>query len=181
MNAIPTLEEMERAIAIDPTNAELRYLFGAELAQRREYPRAAIEFSTALQLAPSLHTARLQLGLLQLSMGQPQQAVGTLAPMESLPAELYWLTLFQRGLTALAQDQLADSLDWLTQGIAANTSNAPLNIDMTLLINAIQQRLDAAVEPAALITATTEPQPKEEKSTVRTDFSKYGAASPTRH
>jgi tetratricopeptide (TPR) repeat protein len=181
MNATPTLEEMERAIAIDPTNAELRYLFGAELAQRREYPRAAIEFSTALQLAPSLHTARLQLGLLQLSMGQPQQAVGTLAPMESLPAELYWMTLFQRGLTALAQDQLPESLDWLTQGVEANTVNLPLNGDMTLLINAIRQRVDLVVPAPAAAPQRVAPPLAEQKPAVRTDFSKYGGDSPTRH
>jgi tetratricopeptide (TPR) repeat protein len=178
MDNLPTFEEMETAIAINPANAQLRYVFGAELAQRGEYSRAAIEFSTALQLAPALHTARLQLGLLQLSMGQPQLAVEVLAPLESLPADEFFLTLFGRGLTSLAQDDLPQCRKWLQQGIEINSANAALNNDMTLIVRDIDQRLAAAA--AAAPAAETEP-PKQGQSQVRTDFSKYGGGSNTRH
>jgi tetratricopeptide (TPR) repeat protein len=180
MDTLPTFEEMEAAIAINPANAQLRYVFGAELAQRQEYTRAAIEFSTALQLAPSLHTARLQLGLLQLSMGQPQLTVETLAPLESIPSDHFFLTLFGRGLTSLAQDDLPQCRVWLQQGIEVNTVNAALNTDMMLIVKDIDQRLaeNAVTEPT---TAAKDPAPKPGQSQVRTDFSKYGGDSTTRH
>jgi tetratricopeptide (TPR) repeat protein len=176
-----TFEEIEAAVAVNPANAQLRYLFGAELAQRREYSRAVIEFSTALQLAPTLHTARLQLGLLQLSLGQAEQASLTFVPLESAPAEDFFLTLFGRGLSALAQDDLPQCRRWLQQGIEVNTTNQALNNDMLLIIRDIDQR----TAPTAVSnppTPATEANPSAARqSEIRTDFSKYGGGSPTRN
>ena len=63
----PELLRLRAAIIRDPGNAELRYLLGAELAQRREYPEAVLQMRTALDINPKLHFARLQLGLLYLT------------------------------------------------------------------------------------------------------------------
>src|SRR6478735_6856103 len=43
----PELQRLRAAIVRDPGNAELRYLLGAELAQRREYPEAVAQMRTA--------------------------------------------------------------------------------------------------------------------------------------
>jgi cytochrome c-type biogenesis protein CcmH/NrfG len=40
-------EELRRAVVSDPRNAELRYLFGAELAQQRDYDGAVMEWTAA--------------------------------------------------------------------------------------------------------------------------------------
>jgi tetratricopeptide (TPR) repeat protein len=189
----PTLEDLEAAVTREPGNGELRYLLGAQLAQHRDYVRAALELSTALELTPTLYTARLQLGLLRLGMAQPQQAIQTLAPLESLPPDAQYLTLFKRGLVALAQDRFHESLDWLRQGMALNTANLPLNGDMTLLVHEIEQKLapaDAAApvpETSAVAANAVAPEGKtgekgkETSDAIRRDFSKYGPGTDAIH
>ena len=80
----PELQRLRAAIVRDPGNAELRYLLGAELAQRREYPEAVAQMRTALDIDPKLHFARLQLGLLYLTMSQPGDSPAIWAPVEEL-------------------------------------------------------------------------------------------------
>lgn len=163
----PELEELEHRIGADPANAELRYLYGAELAQRGKYDRAAIEFGTALHIAPHLHYARFQLGLLQLTMAQPDAALATWSALDGLTGEFAALALFKRGLEALIYDRFAECLDYLTRGIQTNTRNKALNADMSLIIQRVrtQQAASAAAPPA---TAHTELS-----ADIRTDFSKY--------
>ncbi len=168
MGLDPELENLERRIGAEPANAELRYLYGAELAQRREYDRAAIEFGTALHLAPQLHYARFQLGLLQLTMSKPEAALMTWSALDGLTGEFAPLALFKRGLEALIQDRFAECVDLLSRGIHANTRNNPLNADMTLIIERVRaQQTTATAAPPP--TARTEPGVE-----IRTDFSKYG-------
>jgi cytochrome c-type biogenesis protein CcmH/NrfG len=78
------LQRLRAAIIRDPGNAELRYLLGAELAQRQEYPEAVAAIRTALDINPKLHFARLQLGLLYMTMAQPDDSLAVWAPLEEL-------------------------------------------------------------------------------------------------
>ena len=55
----PELQRLRAAIIRDPGNAELRYLLGAELAQRREYPEAVAQMRTALDIDPKLQVFRV--------------------------------------------------------------------------------------------------------------------------
>ena len=96
----PELQRLRAAITREPGNAELRYLLGAELAQRREYPEAVLQMRTALEINPKLHFARLQLGLLHLTMSQPEESLAIWAPLEELD-ESAALKAFKRGLEAL--------------------------------------------------------------------------------
>jgi tetratricopeptide (TPR) repeat protein len=97
------LLRLRAAITRDPGNAELRYLLGAELAERREYPEAVAQMRTALDINPRLHFARLQLGLLYLTMSQPDDSLTVWAPLEELE-ETAALKAFKRGLEALIRD-----------------------------------------------------------------------------
>jgi tetratricopeptide (TPR) repeat protein len=153
------LAALRRAVLDDPRNGERRYLLGAELAQRRDYEGAVLEMSAALALNPFLHVARLQLGLLHLTMAQPHHATAVLGPLEEL-ADDSALKQFKRGLEALMQDDFAVCLGALQQGIASNRDNAALNRDMQLIVDRIEPLVQAGDQA--------------DSSAVRTDFSLYG-------
>jgi tetratricopeptide (TPR) repeat protein len=173
----PDLKQIKAAVDQDPRNAELRYLLGAELAQQKEYDAAVTEMSTALELDPNLHFARFQLGLLYLTMARPDNSLAIWAPLEELE-ESAALKYFKRGLEALIRDDFEGCVALLRQGIQLNTQNAPLNRDMTLVID----RVGTVVEPTPMPQAAPVPaQEKSAASPVRTDFSLYGDPANTKH
>jgi tetratricopeptide (TPR) repeat protein len=131
------LQRLRAAISREPGNAELRYLLGAELAERREYPEAAAQMRTALDINPKLHFARLQLGLLYLTMSQPDVSIAVWAPLEDLD-ETAALKAFKRGLEALIRDDFATCIGYLQQGIDLNKHNTTLNDDMSQLIEKVR-------------------------------------------
>jgi tetratricopeptide (TPR) repeat protein len=173
----PDLKQIKAAVDQDPRNAELRYLLGAELAQQKEYDAAVTEMSTALELDPKLHFARFQLGLLYLTMAQPNHSLAIWAPLEELE-ESAALKYFKRGLEALIRDDFEGCVALLRQGIQLNTQNAPLNRDMTMVID----RVGTVAEPAPMPHLAPVPaQEKSATSPVRTDFSLYGDPTNTKH
>lgn len=153
------LAALRRAVLDDPRNGERRYLLGAELAQRRDYEGAVLEMSAALALNPFLHVARLQLGLLHLSLAQPHHAIAVLGPLEEL-ADDSALKQFKRGLEALIHDDFATCLGALQRGIDSNRDNAALNRDMQLIVDRVKPLVQAG--------------DNSDSSAVRTDFSLYG-------
>src|SRR5687767_14859614 len=120
------IAELRQAAFDHPRNGEIRYLLGVELAQQRRYDEAVLELSAAVALNPLLHTARLQLGLLHLTMAQTHHASAVLAPLENLEDDAA-LKHFKRGLDALVTDDLSAALASLERGMQLNTENAPLN------------------------------------------------------
>jgi tetratricopeptide (TPR) repeat protein len=161
---------IHQAVLRNPENAELRYAFGAQLAQNGQYDQAAQEITTALQLQPALHTARFQLGLLYLTQAKPAEAVAAWAPLEALDDRAS-LKHFKRGLEALIRDDFPVCIEFLERGIALNDTNPALNGDMSLIIGKAREALQNAAAPASQ-------EPREESTdTVRTDFSLYSADS----
>ena len=159
------IERLRAAILREPANAELRYLLGAELAERREYPEAVQQMRTALDINPRLHFARLQLGMLYLTMSQPGDSLAVWAPLEELD-ETAALKSFKRGLEALIRDDFRACIGFLQRGIALNTQNATLNDDMTQLIEKVR---DGSVIAPPMLEGP------------RSEFSSYGEPSKTRH
>jgi Flp pilus assembly protein TadD len=160
------ITELRQAAADNPRNGEIRYLLGVALAEHRLYQEAVLELSAALALNPLLHTARLQLGLLHLTLAQVQHAAAVLAPLENLEDGAA-LKHFKRGLEALVADDFSTALSNLQRGMQLNTENPPLNGDMQL----IADRIAAAME-----SSPNAKQPDSAKE--HTDFSLYGL---TRH
>ena len=160
----PELLRLRAAILRDPGNAELRYLLGAELAQRREYPEAVASMLAALEINPKLHFARLQLGLLYLTLSQPNDSLAVWAPLEDLD-ETAALKAFKRGLEALIRDDFPACIGFLQQGIDLNKHNTTLNDDMTQLIERV--RVGSVIAP-----------PSGQNSD---DFARFGSPSTTRH
>jgi tetratricopeptide (TPR) repeat protein len=157
----PELQRLRAAIVREPGNAELRYLLGAELAQRREYPEAVTAMRTALEINPKLHFARL---LLYLTMSQPSDSLVVWAPLEDLD-ETAALKAFKRGLEALIRDDFSACIGFLQQGIDLNKHNATLNDDMTQLIARVRD--GSVIAPPVASPAG--------------DFARYGEPAHTRH
>ena len=151
--------ELERKVAAEPLNADLRHLLAGEYAQAGDYERAGREFQEVLILNPGAHVARFQLGLLDLTRGQAGRAIAVWAPLEMLP-EGSPLKSFKRGLEALIRDEFESCARLLEEGIRANTQIPPLNDDMRRILAKLPARKSADGEEQ------------------RTDFSLYG---PIRH
>lgn len=117
-----------------PDDARLAYMLGAEHAQIGLYDRAEEEFERALTLAPELHTARFQLGLLRMTNGNIESARTGWQPLDDmLPAD-HALVLFKKGLEALSEERIDDARALIESGLAANDFSAELNTDMENLL-----------------------------------------------
>ncbi len=156
-----TLSDLEKAVGADPENPALRHLLGARYAQIGRYEEAERELYRAVSLDPQAHVARMQLGLLHLTNGDPHRAVSTWRALESLE-DADALKLFKLGLEALIRDDFAGCTRWLNQGIANNRANPALNEDMRLILARV---------------ARHDRPPTQDGPQVRTDFSLYS----TRH
>jgi hypothetical protein len=120
---------------------------------------------TALDINPKLHFARLQLGMLYLTMSQPDDSLVIWAPLEELD-ESAALKAFKRGLEALIRDDFPTCIGYLQRGIDLNKQNATLNDDMTQLIERVKD--GSVIAPQG--TASAEGS-----------FEHYGEPSRTRH
>lgn len=121
-----------------PNDARIAYLLGAEHAQIGMYDRAEAEMARAIQLDPLLHTARFQLGLLQMTQAKASEASATWEELGTLP-EGHALRLFRDGLTALAMDNFVAARENLQAGINANNFSPELNRDMENLLGQIPE------------------------------------------
>lgn len=137
---------LKEAVGRPDASAKAHYLLGAEYAQIRLYERALESMQMALALDPALSVARLQLGLLWLINGNVGHAEAVLAPLAQLdPSDA--LRLFGEGLVHLGRDRNDAAVRCLAQGIALNTSIAPLNADMGHILDALE-RAGASNKPA---------------------------------
>lgn len=136
-----------------PASGLVQFLLAAELAQAGAIGDAEAAYANAVLLAPQLHIARFQLGLLQFSSGRAAIALLTWQPLLALPEDDP-LPHFIRAFAALAGDRFTEAKDAFAAGIARNTGNEPLNADMRKVVAGIddllrsQAGLRAAAQPA---------------------------------
>lgn len=156
---------LEQAAQQYPKDPRPLLLLAAELVHAKEIDRAEGTYLLALQRAPDFAIARFQLGLLQFTSARPAAAIATWAPLDLLP-ETDPLRLFKTGLEALGEDRFEDARRWLLEGIARNTSNAPLNRDMQMVIDRIAELgvLDGGAKGAP------EPKPAEQAAEGQAHF-----------
>lgn len=128
---------LKEAVSRSDATAFAHFLLGAEYAQIKMYDRAVEEMEAAVALDPALSIARLQLGLLWLTSGVAERALGVLAPLEELGASDP-MRAFAAGLRCLIGDQFDAAIAHLEEGIVLNTANAALNGDMQQLIDGIR-------------------------------------------
>lgn len=140
----------KEAVARPDASAQAHYLLGAEYAQIKLYERAIDAMEAAIALDPSLSVARLQLGMLLLGANQAARADEVLAVLVQLDAGNP-LHHFGAGLRHLIGERLAPAVESLSQGVALNQVNPPLNHDMQAILRQIEQRQadgTAAAAPA---------------------------------
>jgi tetratricopeptide (TPR) repeat protein len=137
---------LEKAAQAHPEDPRPLTLLAAEYVHAGELDRAEATYIAALQRTPDLAIARFQLGLLQLTSARPATAQATWAPLDGL-AETDPLRLFKTGLELLAQDRFDEARRFLTEGIALNRNNLPLNRDMQMVLDRMSQTPLGAAGP----------------------------------
>jgi tetratricopeptide (TPR) repeat protein len=109
------------------------FLRGSEYASLGEWEKAEAELANAVLLAPDLHLARYQLGLLQFSSGRAAAALVTWQPLAAAGADAS-LSEFVRGFAALAQDAFAAARVHFEAGLADPQVNAAVAGDIRKIL-----------------------------------------------
>lgn len=138
-------ELFRRSAEADPRAAEPHLLMAAQHAAQGHFEEAEAAFANAILLAPGLHIARYQLGLLQMSGGRMALAALSWQPLLQLP-EGNALLHFVRGYMALANDEFAQALLHFESGLRLNTSNPALSADIGKVMARIRE-LPAGATP----------------------------------
>jgi len=118
-------------------SAEACFMLGSEYAQIGLVDDALRQLGRAASLGPDFAIAHFQLGLLQLTAGQPEQAREAWRGLDGLAADapLAW---FRRGLEHLIRDEFQACVQALEEGIRRNLANPALNVDMQGVVNRVQ-------------------------------------------
>ena len=163
------LDLFAQASAACPSSGIPHFLAGSEYAARGQIDRAEAELANAVLLAPALHIARYQLGLLQFSTGRVAVAIVTWGPLFNLD-DTHALGHFVRGFTALAHDQFAPAKSHFEAGLARNTDNAALSHDIEQVLRGIH---DAQGQPAAPVSPE-EPSSGDAAHVLLSNYGKFG-------
>jgi tetratricopeptide (TPR) repeat protein len=132
-DSLGAIRHFERAATLGPESGVPHFLLGSEYAALGHVEKAELAFANAVLLAPALHLARYQLGLLQFSLGRAAVAFVTWGPLLTLD-EREALPHLVRGFAALAQDQAETARAHFECGLARNASNPALSDDIRKVI-----------------------------------------------
>lgn len=158
LHALET-DDIEKALALfkrcveaNNAHAKATYMVGALYAQIQMVVEAAEWMQRAIDLDPQEKTAVFQLGLLHVTSGEVEKARKTWESLSDLPED-HAFRLFSQGMLALVEDDFEGCIEYLEQGIASNDFNAPLNSDMSRVIESATAALEshaagANLEPA---------------------------------
>ncbi len=130
---------LRESIALQRVNPFAHYLLGADHASRGEIGDAVLHLTTAVDQAPQLHEARLQLALLWLTQDNLRTAGEVARPLAQLP-DTSTMHHFGAALAGLADQDTPRAAAALRQGLAIGCDNVPLMGDMRTLL----QRLEDA-------------------------------------
>lgn len=138
-----------------PDDSRLHFMRGSLLAEGGRAIEAHRAMSRAIELDPGYALARYQLGLFELSSGEPARALSTWGPLLAVGSDSY-LRKFVEGMASLIRDEFTDAIDLFEQGIALNLENEPMNRDIRLLIEQCRKfQGSGAQESQCEISATS--------------------------
>jgi len=159
--AVAAIGLFRRAIEADPGVASTHLLLAAELAQAGRDAEAESAYAAALWVAPTLHVARFQLGLLQLCGLRTMAALLTWQPLFSLP-DGHALRSAVHGIAALIADNRAEAVLRLREAISACHDNPPLAADLGRIVAALGEvatpATPAAQDSAHVLLANYHPE-----------------------
>ena len=130
-----------RCIQVYPYAAEPHLLMAAQHAAHRRFEQAENAFASALLLAPDLHTARYQLGLLQMTCQRAPMALLTWQPLLQLPEDNP-IVHFVRGYIALANDDFTAAMKHLESGLTRENENPALAEDIKKVLLKVREIID---------------------------------------
>ena len=117
-----------------PEDAKLFFLRGSLHADIKQYDAALQDFGRSTSLDPGFAIARFQYGLLLLFSGDDGKAREVWALLDRLDED-DCLSLFKRGLCALADGRRDEGFALLKAGQHSNLAFPPLNADMQLILD----------------------------------------------
>ena len=139
--SVAALAHFARASALAPASGVPHLLMGAEHACRGELALAESSFIQALQLAPDLHLARYQLGLLQFGAQRTTEAMDTWQPLLGLH-ESEPLGHFVRGFGALVDEERVASVRHFRRGLALSRDEAAAALGVGTVVEAVERLLE---------------------------------------
>lgn len=128
-----SIDLIKAAIEQSPQDARMHYMLGSLYANIGIYDKAVRSMEKSLQLDQTYGMARFHLGLMYLMSGRQQEAETTWAPLDSNGEEHYF-TLFKTGLLKISNNDIADGIQLIKNGIDKNHLNESLNEDMETVI-----------------------------------------------
>lgn len=144
-----SLSLFKRCVEVDRGHAKAIYMVGALYAQIQMIDEAVEWMQRAIEIDADEKTAVFQLGLLHLTSGEVEKARSTWEGLSDLPED-HSFRLFSQGMLALVEDDFEGCIKHLEQGIARNDFNAPLNNDMSRVIESAAAALESQAAGANL-------------------------------
>ena len=150
MNTDPEsqIPHLETLLSEFPADARLHFLYGSVLIGAGRLIDAHRSLSRAVEIAPDFPIARFQLGLFQLTSGEPANALETFGRLDSLP-DGHYLRKFVDGLRCLIRDDFRGAVDNLRRGIELNEENPPLSQDMRTIVDRCMPLIGSTANDAA--------------------------------
>jgi tetratricopeptide (TPR) repeat protein len=130
----------QAAAVLEPAAAIPHFLIAAEYMELKQIDSAEAAYATTILLAPSLHIARFQLGLLFATSNRGALALITWEPLLKLD-EQNSLRLFVEGFASILLNDQTKAISLIEQGIQLNLENAPLNVDMNRVLADLRQQI----------------------------------------
>jgi tetratricopeptide (TPR) repeat protein len=124
-DADAALAELQKAVEIDPKNAEAQYQLGYVQQVMKQNPAAAVPpFEKAAEAEPGNAMFRTSLGSALLGAGQTERAVEQLAKVTSAEGYSGWQAWFYLGAAQLKASRFKDAASALEKSLAAKPDNA---------------------------------------------------------
>jgi tetratricopeptide (TPR) repeat protein len=135
-----SLAYLKEAAGRADASVQALFLLGSEYAQLGLVVEAKVNMARAVALGDDFPLARFQLGMLHVTSGEADMAKAVWAPLAGLGGRHphAYLVAFHQGMRHLVDDAFDAAVQALSEGLALNQINEPLNADMRRVIDAIE-------------------------------------------
>jgi cytochrome c-type biogenesis protein CcmH/NrfG len=111
-SVIDRITQLEKAIAADPSNADLNLQFANALHDAKFFPRAIESYKKVLALDPKNHDARVDLGICYYETGSNAQAVKEIESVIKQQPK-HQMAVFNLGIIQLSSQNMDEAKKWL--------------------------------------------------------------------
>ena len=119
------LAELQKAVELDPKNAEAQYQLGYVQQVMKQNPGAAVlPYEKAVEAEPGNAMFRTSLGSALLGAGQTDRAVEQLTKVTSAEGYSGWQAWFYLGAAQLKASRFKEAVSALEKSLAAKPANA---------------------------------------------------------